>query len=270
MLIKSFITTFAFLVLSCVAQATDFVVPSQKIVGTEKPYESSEMALIAISPIQSTIQHLQSVDYQWTVLNSDGTPKNNIVVWPDNTKIFFGVGKRDNNQFTVLLHVSYLYAVKDADGKITEVALRTAKYVELVKVGNGPSPPDPGPGPNPTPDPVFPPGQFGLSKFIYDLVKPVNIPNKARATKELGMAYRGVDARIAAGVITSLQDALQKTASASDLAYINAGVSKESFAQVGTALQDRLYDLYTGGKLVTTDQYRQVLIELAIGLEAVK
>lgn len=72
----------------------------------------------------------------------------------------------------------------------------------VVKEGAGP---DPGPNPPPPPPPPGPdPELKGLAKQVHDLAKPINDPSNAAA---IGAAYRGVATSIAAGGISTVQEA---------------------------------------------------------------
>lgn len=267
-----------FFLFSLVAQATDFVAPNQKILGAEQPIAAGELVDLSLSQVMPT-ENLQSSSYAWKVFDEKTGQEKKFRDYQDG--IFFGAGIQDR-KYRVIVAVTYLFVVKQADGKITEVATKSAILsVEVVVQGilptPPPAPPDPPPAPTPPPmpppdpTPTFPDGQFKAAKFIYDAatVKVAAGPKRAAASIALATSFRGIASAIRAGAIKTEKDVLAKTKASNDTALAaNGGI--DPWEPFSDDLQNFIYDTYKAGKLSLVTDYAALWEELALGLEKVK
>lgn len=258
-----------------IAFATEFVVPNQTVVGVDKTYDSGEMIVLRISPLENPPSYLVDTKYQWLVINPDGSIKNNLIVWPDNTMVFFGAGvQRNTSKYVVIVNVTYLYLVKDDKGLVTEVAVRSAPikfgYVTIKGINPDPEPGPNPPGPNPSPDPVFPHGKYGLAQLSYQWAKVIDVNSRQKGAAALASSYSSISSAIAAGTVRDLKEALAKVTESNRAALSQAGISAASWELYFTQLQDFTYNLYTANKLTTTDDARQAFLEIAEGLLSIK
>lgn len=247
-----------------------FVVPEQSIVGTAKPVPPGELAELSISEIKNKPEFLVSSSVEWSILDS-GKPRG---FRTDSKGIFFAVGLKPR-RLTVIAAVTHLYLVKTADGKtINEVATRSRVLVSELVVGDPPAPtpdpdnPDP---PKPPPAPDFPDGKFQLSRFIYDLAsKEIPAAVRVKTARAVVTAMEGINARIAAGTLTVVEEILQETRKANNSALEREGVSSTQVVKFADGLQKKLVDLDRSSKLTTFEDYQQAWKEIIDGLKAVK
>lgn len=256
---------------------TDFVVPTQKICGADKPFELGELVRLSVSALKDKPKYLMSSHTMWRVMEA-GNVKDNIEDLGD--RIIFGAGVVPK-QLYVQCVCTYLYVVQDG-GKVTEVATRTVVLEANIQIGApnpNPPPPNPNPNPNPnpptppapTPDPVFPPGTFGLAGKAYSIAKAA-VPagaDRAKAAMALATAFRSMNSAINANTVTSLTDALAKTHTASNSALANVNVSPATWDSFGNQLQSVVYDLYKSKKIATPKDLAIAWSEVADGLEKV-
>jgi hypothetical protein len=272
---KILLSSILFLFYSISALATDFVVPTQKIIGADTTYEAGEMIVLRISPIDPKPEYLVDIKYQWLVLNPDGSVKNNILIYPDNTTIFFSPGvPRQTIKLTALLTATYLYVVKDSNEVVKEIAVRSSPIIfgRITVNGLNPSPPGPDPGPNPQPDPIFPPGKYELARHSYNFSKSVLLPpaERSKSANALAGSYSSIAAAIAAGTVRDLKEALEKVTQSNRAALTNVGVSAAAWEPFFISLQNFTYELHVKGQLATVQDAAIAFQEIAEGLRQVK
>ena len=252
------------------AQAQDkYVVPQQSILGAEIPVVSGEMVILEISPVKSEVKYLKSIDYRWKVLQ-DGQEKR-ILVWPDNTKVFFSANGAKGKVYAFLA-ISYMYQGKDDAGNL-EIAVRMSdiKMVEIKFDGPAPPPPDPNPPipPTPVPDPIFPPGRYDLAKQAYDAaMSRVDRSIRLKSSSTMSSAFTAIQSAIAAGTITKPADVLKQTNQMVNSNLTAAGVSAASWESWDTVIQQLLYDLNQSGKMITAKDFGDAWGEIALGLNS--
>lgn len=133
--------------------------------------------------------------------------------------------------------------------------------------------PNPGPNPPPTPDvPVFPASTFQLELFAWQTA--TNTVPDAQARKNGAVAIinamRGVVAQISAGTVRNLEDILKQTAAANRTELGKANIPVAQWDAFFTALQDKLYNLYSTDKMRTADDFKEAWNEIIRGLESIK
>lgn len=275
---------FCLLLLASVVRA-NFVVPQQKIVGSELPIPLGELADLSISSIEKKPEYLTAVSYNWRVYDFDKNGRwveKRVRAYKDESRegIFFGSGLVAK-RVRVFCLVTYLFVVKDTTGKTTDIATRTVFLSEEVQLGDeappippGPTPPGPTPpGPTPPdPAPVFPDGKFKLAKRAYDLALAKVPAGEARAkgAAALATAMKGVASAIAAGTIVDLKVGLSRSSEMNQAALVSAGVGREVWEGVFKDIQETLFGLYQSKEMDTALLLGAALTELAMGLEKVK
>lgn len=140
------------------------------------------------------------------------------------------------------------------------------KYVVNI-TGSTPNP-TPGPQPFPQPDnkPQFPDSKLGISQRVYDVAK--TIPRASGESQDLAKQFRGIVAQIAARTLsgsTSIIGAIK------DANY--SALNTEDKRTRWTPFLDKngpLTQILKEQKPVTDEQFSQVFLEFAIGLEAVR
>ncbi len=257
------------------AHATDFVVPTQKIVGAETVVPPGEVIILSISEIDKKPPWLMATSYKWKILDRHAKDKRTL---EHDGSVVFGSGMEPTTTLAMCA-VTHLYVVKDEANKIVEVGTRTVFLFAAVSTGPAPGPgPGPGPGPNPppnpppSPDPVFPQGKYGLSKSIYDLAKKTVSPSATRqsAAKALADSFRGIASSIAAGTLQNPTDILKQTTASNQSALKRVGVSRDEWDACFRGLQDAIFSLWDGQSVNTADDFRTAWLEISSGLEAIK
>jgi hypothetical protein len=247
-----------------------YVVPAQHIVGAENPIPLGELVDLTVSPVEKSPQYLQSTSYVWKVFEH-GKEKR---AREYDGGIFFGAGIKAR-KLLVECAVTYLYLVKDGDGKVTDVATRTVILSTVVQIGEpGPTPPEPGPNPPapPLPPTPLPDGQFKLAQTAFDLAnqKITDPAVRPKAAKVVAQAMRGIASAVAAGTITTPEDVLKQTKQTQQSQLKQAGVDLNAVDAFGAALQDAVYGLYQQKKLNTAADFGAAWNEIATGLEKVQ
>jgi hypothetical protein len=259
MLLKTLVTSAAFFIIFVnSAFATDFVVPSQKIVGAETAVPLGELVDLTISPIKDPPKHFVSCSIAWKVF--DGDKEKRVREYQDG--IFFGAGVVPK-RMTALAAITYLYVVKEGD-KTTEITTKTVIISSLVIIGE-----DPGPSPDPaTPEPSFPEARYNLQKKSYSLAM-----NKVPASIRKGSAaavaksFESMASAVAAGAVKEVDDLLKKTAESNRAAV---GANKAEWEPFFKEMQDTLYSLYESKQMLTATDFAEAWREVAAGLKSVK
>lgn len=240
--------------------ATDFAVPTQKIVGVEEVVPLGEIVDVSVSKLEDKPEYYISSSYTWKVIDlADGKEKK---VRAHQNGIFFGSGIVPK-KYRIYCAATYLYVVKDGTD-VKEIGTRTVILsADLVIGGNVPVPPNP----NPTP-PVFPDGQFKLAAFGYNSAVSAVKPGAGRgeSARALANSFRSVAAAIRAGTIKTDKEVLEKTHQMNNEALGKAVADWEEFSEL---LQEKLFELYKSGKLKTLTEYADAWTELASGLDKV-
>jgi len=259
MLLKTLATSVAFFMLFVnYAFATDFVVPSQKIVGAETAVPLGELVDLTISPIKDPPKHFISYSVAWKVF--DGDREKRVREYQDG--IFFGAGVVAK-RMTALVAITYLYAVKEGD-KTTEITTKTVIISSPVIIGE-----DPGPDPEPSaPEPLFPEAKYSLHKKAYSLAM-TKVPAAIRKSTATAVAksFESMASAVAAGAIKEVDDLLKKTAESNRAAV---GANKAAWEPFFKEMQDTLYSLYESKQMLTATDFAEAWREVAAGLKSVK
>jgi hypothetical protein len=259
MLLKTLVTSVAsFMLFVSSAFATDFVIPSQKIVGAESAVPLGDLVDLTISPIKDPPKHFISYSVAWKVF--DGDREKRVREYQDG--IFFGAGVVAK-RMTALVAITYLYAVKEGD-KTTEITTKTVIISSPVIIGE-----DPGPSPDPVaPEPSLPEAKYSLNKKAYSLAMskvPASI-RKGSATA-VAKSFESMASAVAAGAIMEVDDLLKKTAESNRAAV---GVNKAAWEPFFKEMQDVLYSLYESKQMVTASDFAEAWREVAEGLKSIK
>lgn len=145
--------------------------------------------------------------------------------------------------------------------------------------GPGPAPPPgpdpdpepaPGPDPEPTPpEPDLPPGIYGITHFARDQARAVNSPNRATESAAVAAGFESVAAAISAGTLTRPNLILAALLEA-NRAALGTEAALRAWIPCGTAIGKQLQALYQSGRLTGPEAWASVLLEVALGLRAVK
>lgn len=247
----------------------DVVVPKQTINGLEKVVKG-EVVVLSLSPFDDA--KVTSHSQEWRVY--DIVVKEDVIklveksvtkfTSEDGSKaIFFGSGIEDKTMF-VQVAVTYLYVTKEAD-KISKVVTKTVILSGELKIGDGVKPPGPI-----VPDPDVPEGKFGLTKFVHTSINENMKSGKLVASSAVAQVYDGIVTRIRAKTLTDPEKILEETGSLVGKALKDLTYDKPGWSKASTAVQDKLYELYTDGTLKTADNYADALKALSDGLKLVK
>jgi hypothetical protein len=227
------------------------------VVGADKVIHLGEIVKLTVVPYRDKPVDLTSWSCTWRIFDGN----NEKVLEGSNTEtVMFGSGIAKK---TLKVYCAVSQVFKDGSSKVFLL-------IKDLNIGDAPGP-GPGPGPTPTPDPTFPDGRFQLSKFIYDASKTVNSPEREREARALSNAINGVASAISAGTIKTPDDALIKCKEANRTAL--QAISPDSITRwepTFTALQDRLYQLYTERKINTVSDFADAFREIAVGLNGVR
>lgn len=148
-------------------------------------------------------------------------------------------------------------------------------FVEIS--GNGPNPPPPDPDPDPPnpPDPppgpvepVFPDGTYKLAKFTYD-----NAPkggNNITLANNLANNFQTVSSSIAAGVITSINNANSDLKTRNQATFAQHGSTPPEWAAFFTKFSEKMNSLFAANQLITVQDLRTAFQEIEQGLREVK
>lgn len=249
----------------------EFDVPSQQILGSEKPVALGELVDLSMSPIKEHLTYHVACSYDWTLIDlSNGELK---IGRPYDGGIFFAAGIQPK-RILVLCHVTHLYVVPGAGPKTVErFATKTIEYSAVIVIGDSPTPPGPTPpGPAPTPpSPDLPDGKFKLAKAAYDMAyTKAPVLNRAKAAAALETSFRGVASAIAAGTKSKPEEVLKDTQASNRTALTNAGVDPDTWKPFFTELQNVTFSLHETGGLNAVDDFKDAWNEIADGLNAVK
>lgn len=253
-----------------------FVVPNAEIGGSEGDVAVGEIVDLWVQPLENVPDNLYSVSYAWTVLPH----KNKVVVWPDNSRIIFGTGTQ-SRIYSVILTASYVYVVMDEDGKIQDIAQRSATTMREIRiVGNGtnPGPIDPTDPTDPMPNTEWP-GEVpedlnGLAKLAYQWTALVHVNaaypiDDAKATAQrLGESFQKMAEMIKSGEFEDVNEILKLTTDSNDEAM--AG-NQSAWMPWVVEMGNFIHSAYVGGKIRTLDEFQIAWEEIAKGLlEAAK
>ena len=268
-----------------------YPIPSVEISGPEVVRPGGRMVIVRANINQSTpLENLISVKYQWAVF-SNGKYNPGVMPWPDGSLIALA-SSEEEGYGTVILDTNYMFGVsRTVDGKtiyedVELVSPPLATFTFEVRE-SGPTPPNPpnpptpanppNPPPNPpAPDPVFPPGRFGLSSFVYEAFKAdtrLSQSEKLQLATALATSYRGIASKIAAiPSYTDVVQILKDTAEYNRAAVTTAGVDRDKTLALNKVIGDKIYELMAGKSYVvkTASDVKDAWIELATGLAAVK
>jgi hypothetical protein len=237
----------------------DFVVPKQTLTGADKPVPLGELASLNITPPEK-VAGLVSTSYTWKIL--DGSKD-----WPYRLdvdgNVIFASGLK-NKSLLVVVGITHVYEVVDADKKLKQYATKTVLLVSGLGLGE-PSPPPPPPGP------VLPDGKFKAAKAAYDAaVSKVPADNRVKGAKALVNSFRGIASAIAAGTLTDPKVILTTTTEKNRFALADAAIDKTVWSAFFDVLQPVIFDLYDQGKVSSASDFKDLWNEIAVGLDAVK
>jgi len=269
-------------------RGSTYVLPTVDIVSQEE-VDPGEMIVVSANLDRTKFpEGLVQVKFQWTVVQ-DGKPKDNVIVWPDGSKLFFAAGMKPAT-YNVFLDVDCLFGTQQTvEGKSALVNPEIDSpeiSVKTIKVGGGakpepdvpnpppPTPPNPDPPtPKPDPEPTFDPGKYGISKMLYDYMKTyegLTGEEKYKVSQALKVTYETVSSQIAAlsqmrDVNTILQTA--KTLANDNLA--SSGVPTSKIETLKSTMSGYLYTLYQNGTCRTAEDFKAAADEAAKGFAAI-
>lgn len=263
---------------------TKFTAPEQKITGADRTIKAGKLVILEVTPVTTPPQHYVSSTYAWKVYDIVPNEKTKILemleiddLYDKGDSAFFGAGVLTKN-LTAQCIATHLYAVKDKEGKITEVGTRTVFHSVIVRVEGanpGPAPgPGPGPGPGPTPgpdEPTFPDGKFKLAATSYKLaMQHVPATNRARGAEAITRGLNSVAARISAGTLTDHATILKELRATNNSNLSIAGIPVTEWDVFGNQMQSVLAAFYRSNRLNLTSDYADAFREMAEGLSKVK
>lgn len=270
------------------AGASDYVPPKVTITGPESVRPGGRMIIVRANLEKSTA-NLISIKYNWTVL-IDGEVYKNIMPWPDGSLVVFASGETEGYA-SAILDVDCVFGTpnvvdgKTVYGNVEMVSPELSVFTVKVE-GNSPSPeptppspvpiPTPTPTPTPVPDPTFPPGRFGLSKFMYDAFKSdtsMTGQEKAQVASALASSYRGIASKIAAvSTYIDFVAILTDTAASNKAAVTATGIDRNKTLNLNKVVGDKIFELTASDKATvkTASDIKDAWNEIANGLSSVK
>lgn len=165
-------------------------------------------------------------------------------------------------------------------------AARAVLDIHAVTVGSGPSPPGPGPQPGPGPDPSPPdpgpvppdpgpgpgpdpvPVVFGLEALVQKWALDVVDSNKAANAKRFAAMCDTLVGMIGSGALQSTEAVTR--AFEEEFAKIPTLTVKRYWRPALLAMQNKMNELATAGKLSTVKDQMQAFEELSAGLKRIK
>jgi len=260
-----------------VAQA-DFVSPKFALQGTGK-YDPDEYVVVSVASL-SQPRYLVSNSYEWRVweVNRQTLAERDVRVNVQEDK-FTLHSPIAGKTYQVECIVVSLYAVRDTDKKISELATRTTRLRGSIEInGTAPTPPSPGPTPTP-PQPAPTPltdGRFKLAKTTYDIVV-AKAPTERRqeVCTALATSFRSVRARIDNKQTNSLiraEDILRAITQSNDeaLARLTPPAQRAPWRPFSVDLETAVFNIYSNRQLNTLTDWSDALEEIAAGLAAVR
>lgn len=244
---------------------------SQAIIGGDKPIELGELVDLNVKS-QLSVKDAIAFSTDWTIFDLESRQDQKFKFYRElgtetTEGVVFGAGTEPRE---LIVHCSITYLiVKKEDDKVIEAGTKTELIKVKIVIGGGK--PRPPPAPSPVDPPKFPKERLGLSTKVYKDVMERGPPatRKVGATT-LSTSFRGVQSSIAAGVLKDPVDILKKSSAANASALINAGLKREEWIPVFTSLQDELFALYEGNKIVTPADFGAAFSEIADAFDAVK
>lgn len=219
-----------------------------------KPIPLGKIVQFWVKPVAKRPDKLKNVAYTWTVL-----PKEDVLVWPDTTRILFSSGTKAQT-YVVMLTASYAFL----DGE--KVVLKTSQVVTMAQVGDSTAPAG---GTASAPAPIPPPGLSPIAKLAFDWVNAIRGGGysdeviKADA-KKVAEVFEKVAAKIDGAQLVDINDIIQVTKS--ENGKLNcAGEWTPWFIK----MSDLLKNGYRDNTIRTPQQYKVVWEEIAKGLNAV-
>lgn len=265
------------------------VAPKVTIGGISNPVDIGEMVILTADYDASSLpSNLADLKFNWTILD-DGKPKK-FFITDGGKEIAFAAGMKPRH-IMVILDVNCLYEtrakIKVVNGDpakpidtavITEATmLSPSPIIAEIIVGN---PDPPGPAPNPTPNPpqpapVFPDGQFGLAKFMYDTFaadSSLDQKTKAAIADKLATNLEGVASKIAAvSGYTDIATILADTKKGNDAAFASIpGLDLSKTAALKLNIRTKISQLYNNQKINTASDIATAWKEMAQGLRSIK
>jgi len=217
-----------------------------------KPVPYGKILQFWVKPVTKRPDKLKNVAYNWTVL-----PNEDVVTWPDTTRIITNSGTKQQN-YIIILTASYVFV--DGD----KIIQKTNQATLTFQVGSNIQPPVGKIPSNPTPD------LNGITKQAFEWVNEV-IRNdnytdqmvKVDAAK-LANVFVKIAAKIDGSQLVDAADILQTTKTENDNAIQNNAEWMPWF----TKMSDLLRAGFKNNTIRTPQQYKEVWLQIAKGLEA--
>lgn len=255
----------------------DFVAPKLTLQGTGK-YDPDEYVVVSVATL-SQPRYLISNSYEWRVweVNRQTLAERDVRVNVQEDK-FTLHSPIAGKVYQVECIVVSLYAVRDTDKKISELATRTTRLRGSIEI-NG-SAPAPGPAPTPTPPQPAPTpltdGRFKLAKTTYDIAT-AKAPTERRQEicTALATSFRSVRARIdnkQANSLIRAEDILRAITQSNDeaLARLTPPAQRAPWRPFSVDLETAVFNIYSNRQLNTLTDWSDALEEIAAGLAAVR
>lgn len=273
-----------------------FVPPDVMIGGVNGPVDYGEMVILTADfDVNKLPDGLVDIRFNWSVLDEGKQKK--VFVADGGRQIAFAVGMRPR-RIVVILDVNCLFENKETvivvekDGKnptprevISEAqAISPSPIFSEIIVGNGPAPTPPLPPtptpPNPTPPsppapPIFPDGQFGLAKFMFDTFNAdTNLTRdvKLALAEKLASNLEGIAAKI--GAISDYRDLstiLADTKRGNDSAFSGIpGFDANRAESLKLAIRNKIAQLYKDQKINRAEDIAIAWREMSQGLRALR
>lgn len=123
--------------------------------------------------------------------------------------------------------------------------------------------PTPTPEPQPAPRPTFPAGRFGMAQGAYDVAMSVSSATRAAEAKCLAEACRGLSQRLE-------KEQLGANAIVQAMAKALDGCTSAAWDVARLSLTARISELYSARQLRSTADWKNLVDEVAAGLDAVR
>lgn len=234
--------------------------------------KAGKVVKLTVSPAPTNVKGLYSVTYSWSVFARELPGKNAnqvddlMVDRLDGTIAWFGADE-DVAKYTYTAFATYTFVNWDAK-QITTKQFSVSGDVAVTQKMPTPNP-VPIPVPLPTPAVTLPAGVFQVSQLVYDTMMKVDSSKRATYAKGLAQNFRDavkmIDSSIVMGTTVSAQQLVNAFSTAnSSLIGTDLATFKPAFTQWENMLNTKK------ALLKTTDDWKVLLNEIALGLDAVK
>ncbi len=214
-----------------------------------KPVPYGKLLQFWVKPPNVKPDKLKSTAYTWTVL-----PKDDVILWPDTTRIIFSSGTK-HQTYVVMLTASYVFV----DGE--NIVQKTAQAISMIQVGDGSS----------AGSPQTPPDLTGLAKQAFEwtstVIRTDTYTEEMIKTdaKRLAAAFASIADKIDGDKLTDINAIIAATKIENDRIL---GENRNAWLPWFSRMTAILKTSYADNSISTPAQYSVAWRQIIKGLEA--